>query len=367
MEDYHVIPSLLHDARLKSLEFDDSLAKLRLVFSCLRRNPNGSPIDSPVEICLDGVEEIIAYYHPPNVEVRPSKFVVGEEISAAELKAWTRQPNEAYLSINSEQADFIYATSCVQRQLVGDGVHRNSNLSIHLAWDAHSHSEDAVATRIRVACDSIHVTSIGMLLDDWRRQFEAWWEGWREHWQDKDTEATTDQKSVQEDMFIPAGESDAPDLTYRPPMKEVLQLSESDIPLDLLEPLRSFHEGVLKRDWQNTAIAYPNFDQTVDERALQLGEAYLSDDYGRWLYIRQVDSWWIEGQRACVVIRGIEHTMPDGEDPAEDRETVVTYGLLKRNGRWTISTWSQGWPQYGSAESSDKSEAWKSEWKPTDD
>jgi hypothetical protein len=110
------------------------------------------------------------------------------------------------------------------------------------------------------------------------------------------------------------------------------------------------------------ASAYPHFDHTDEERAGQLREQYLSHDFGRWLYVRCVDSWWREGLRACVVVRGIEHTMPDGDDPARDEKTVETYGLRKSRDRWVIATWSQGWPRFGSAPTPTGRQRWKDGW-----
>jgi len=97
------------------------------------------------------------------------------------------------------------------------------------------------------------------------------------------------------------------------------------------------------------AVSYPDLDQSAEDRAAELKHQFLTDEFGRWVYLRSVDKWWIEGQRACVVVRGIEHTMPDEEDPASNDETVLSYRLLRCGERWIISTWSQGWPGFGSA------------------
>ena len=41
--------------------------------------------------------------------------------------------------------------------------------------------------------------------------------GWREHWSAKGEDEPGDQQPALEDTFIPAGQPDPPDLSYRPP------------------------------------------------------------------------------------------------------------------------------------------------------
>ena len=111
------------------------------------------------------------------------------------------------------------------------------------------------------------------------------------------------------------------------------------------------------------ASAYPYLDKTYEERANLLKSQYLSHDFGRWLYVRCVDSWWCEGCRACVVVRGVEHTMPDDDVPTRNEETVVTYGFRKSGDRWIIATWSQGWPRFGSAPKLPGRQSWRDIWR----
>ena len=55
-------------------------------------------------------------------------------------------------------------------------------------------------------------------------------------------------------------------------------------------------------------------------------------------YARSVDSFWIEGERACVVVRGIQHWMPLEGEPARDDESVWAFGLRRVGDRWRIRT-----------------------------
>ena len=66
--------------------------------------------------------------------------------------------------------------------------------------------------------------------------------------------------------------------------------------------------------------------------------------------------------QASVVVRGIEHNQGDDESPARNEETVITYGLRNHRHTWVITTWSQDWPRFGSAEKLSETQSWRSEW-----
>jgi hypothetical protein len=112
------------------------------------------------------------------------------------------------------------------------------------------------------------------------------------------------------------------------------------------------------------AHAFPQPDKPVDERARNLEGWNCAHDFGRWGYARSVERWWVEGRRACVVVRGVEHAMAADDDPATNQETVWTIALRNRRGEWCIDTYSQGWPAFGSAEKLDeKHKTWLKRWK----
>jgi hypothetical protein len=110
------------------------------------------------------------------------------------------------------------------------------------------------------------------------------------------------------------------------------------------------------------AAAYPFFDQGPDERAARLRDQFLGDNYGRWVYVRHIDGWWCEASRAGVIVRGIEHNKGDDDPPARNEETVITYGLRRFRQTWIITTWSQGWPRFGSAEKLPEAQSWRDGW-----
>jgi hypothetical protein len=255
MGGYQNIPALLHDAHLNGLDWEPHLNSMWLSFACLRRSVDGAPIMSPtVELYLEGVNQVAAYYSPANIEVRPSDFSVPDPLSSADLQEWTRPPDEAFVAINSPHADFEMATSCAIEWLFGEPLasdSEDSHLRMHLTF-RHSYEEGAVAIALFFACDSIQPFSAGVPLsiDDWGQQFGAWWQNWKEHWSAK---GSADQESesevVIEDKFIPTGEDPPPDLSYRPPAEPAFQLTATDAPNELLQPIEDFHVGLHKQEW----------------------------------------------------------------------------------------------------------------------
>jgi hypothetical protein len=361
------IPPLLHDARLSDCRWDRHLKTLHLCFRCLRRNVDGTPIeDSTVDLKLGGVERIAAYYSPANVLVKPFEFKPGSRITLADLENWPHGSVEAHLAINSPQSEFEAATSCVRETLFGEPgvVLGESELQVHVSFEPHDYGLHATTTSLRITCDSLEPVTNGVLFDieTWQSQFEAWWKGWRDHWSEKGQNEVEETEPALEDTVIPARQPEPPDLSYRPPSAVPFLLSPQTAPAELLKPIEDYHSGFHERDWLKVAVAYPFLDQRPDERATRLRDQFLGYNFGRWLYVRHIDGWWCEGNRACVIVRGIEHVIGDDESPARNEETVVTYGLREFRQTWVIATWSQGWPRFGSAEKLPEDQSWREGW-----
>ena len=165
-----------------------------------------------------------------------------------------------------------------------------------------------------------------------------------------------------EDTFIPAGQPDSPDLSYRPPTTAPFLVLTTTAPAGLLKPVEDYHTGVHERDWPKVAAAYPYFDFRPGRACGPSAGPVPRPDHGRWVYVRCIDGWWCEGDRACVVVRGIEHVKGDGESPDRNEETVITYGLRRFRQAWVIATWSQGWPRFGSADKLPEAQSWRDGW-----
>jgi hypothetical protein len=365
--DHTDIPALLHDARLTALDWDPPLARLRATFACLRRNADGSSIEDPaIDLDFVGTERIAAYFEPSSIDARPSRFRVRRPLKAQDLRNWQQPVGEAVIAINSSSADFRLETACRIDWLADGAPDRQAAsrlLRVHLDLSPHLHRPDGVRAALYIECDSVQTFSHGIPLDldQWAMEYQAWWTGWKEYWDTKPVDGD-DEASGLEKAYIPAGVDPPPDTAYWPPDRPAFQVGETDAPVALLRPIEKLLSGVLSRDWEQVADAYPDLSLPTDRRARALADRYLSFDFGRWIYARRIDSWWLEGSRACVIMRGVEHRVPDGEDPEANEETVVTYGLRLHRGCWIIWTWSQGWPRHGSAPPFEEDAAWREEW-----
>lgn len=305
------------------------------------------------------------HYSPASVNVKPSEFGGCSRITVADLEEWPHGAVEAHLSINSAQADFEAVTACVREALVGNLMDKPSEspLRIHVSFEPHNYGPQGTVTGLSVDCDSLETFSNAVPLDieTWERQFEAWWKGWRNHWSEKEEDGD-DKEPALEDTFIPAGQPDMPDLSYRPPAAAPFLLLSTTVPAELLKPIEDYHNGHNEQNWLKVASAYPFFDHEPTERAARLQEQFHGHNYGRWVYVRYIDGWWCEGNRACVIVRGIEHNIGDDDAPARNEETVITYGLRRFHQSWVIATWSQGWPRFGSADKLQGEQPWRNGW-----
>jgi hypothetical protein len=257
--------------------------------------------------------------------VKPSEFKPGPRIDLADLEDWSHVAIEAHLAINSLQAEFEEATAFVGEALVGDLMAHASEspLRIHVSFEPQNHGPEGTTTGIAIDCDSLEpfTNGVPLAIETWERQFEAWWTGWRNHWSEKGQEEGDKQQPALEDTFIPAGQPDPPDLSYRPPSAPAFLLPPSTVPAELLKPIADYHTGHHEQNWLKGAGAYPVFDQGPDVRAARLQDQLLGHNYGRWVYVRQIDGWCCKGSRACVIVRGIEHNKGDDNSPTGNEET----------------------------------------------
>ncbi len=372
MDELQGIPDLLHDASLEGLQWQTQDRMLRLFFSCLRRMVDDSDsADLPVELRFVGVSQFAFYYAPANDSVRPTEIDFQSRFASTDLSPWDGRSSEAFLYLNSRLAEIEWETASHRLWVYRADDNASAQLHVAIALSPMNYGDDSVKESLFIVCDAIEPFSGGrpLSLEQWNEQYRAWWDGWSEHWEEKaDDDFDGDGEEDDEDAYeyeiaIPAETSDLNPLDYNPPQKSPFQIGDTDAPVELLKPIEDFHSGMLQHDWRKVREASPRLDDEEDNLTEEeLEESYLDDGRGSWSYIRQVDSWWREGRRACVVVRGMEHTMPDEEDPAENRETVITYGLRELEGRWIIWSSTQGWPDFGSAPELYEEPEWKKEW-----
>jgi hypothetical protein len=76
-----------------------------------------------------------------------------------------------------------------------------------------------------------------------------------------------------------------------------------------------------------------------------------------------VDSWWVEGNRACVVVRGINHIEGDEEDPPMNSETIWEFSLRLTKERWVIRTFLESRPNAGERSLPKSKKPWLKRWR----
>jgi len=360
-----LISQLLHDARVLSVAWDPQLCTFAIQFDCLRRAVDGAELNErTVEIKLTGVQAIGIGYDSSSIEARPSRFEPPKRITAENLVEWPFRPLEASLSINSTAFERALESACFD-WLMGDETSlKDSACTFCLRFDQWGHfGLPMLYVHIIAGGDVFTIASGGLpiSIQDWEAQYAAWWAGWKKHWDSKDS--TSEGGGSEFAVAIPAGESAVPDLSYRPPPEAVFQIEPTDAPVEVLSPLKEYLESQHERDWSKMARVFPNPEATHEERREQLERINVSD-FGRWGYARRIDDWWLEGARACVVVRGIEHQMAFERHAAQNIETVWTFSLRHRDGNWIIDTYSQGWPKFGSAKKLPaKQKPWLRKWK----
>jgi hypothetical protein len=341
------IPELLHDATLVDVAWDRATREVRMTFRCLRRAADGSSLeDRHVELVFTGTAAIAAYEYPAHLNQRPSELPPQKLWAGEDLARWLVKPREADLWLSSRARRAVMHAAPRIEWLYGSDV--EAPLSADVVLSPFNYSPGFVTRMLHVEFEEVIARSEGqpLALATWAGQYEAWWRGWSEYWALKSGDSS--KAAVEEETAIPAAPSRPVAVEYQPPGWTAIDAELGDMPAELFAPIRDLVQGRLQRDWVRVARAERDLDRPIEEQAKELESSFFSDG-ARWLYVRRIESWWIEGALGCVVVRGIEHAAPDPEEPREDLETVVTYSLIRTGDGWIIHSFSQGWPKYDSA------------------
>lgn len=313
------LPNLLHDARLTYFAWKPAEANVSLFFNCLRRNVNGSEIADPtVRVVLSCVKTLTVAY---DAACRPSEFTPPALLTAAGLQSyycndepvvWLNHPHSESRFLSAIRVDWFAGTvndltACAYRVGLSFG-HGLPYLSILLGGA----QLEAFAGRKRLS------------LALWGAQYGAWWDGWREYWSAQRQNSNTEAKPGAEAAAIPAGVDPPLPAEYAWPEEPVVEWEPTDAPADVLQALTQ---------WFGDEASSPRKSFGLDRR----------------FYARQLDSWWVEGERASATVRGVEHNPPVEGHPAQNIECVQECLLRRTASGWTVQPLARSWPPYGSA------------------
>jgi hypothetical protein len=324
----------LHDARLTQFAWRPPAADISLLFHCLRRNTDGTAIADPtVRVRVSGVTALAVAY---DATCRPSEFTPSRLLTTTDLRGWpcgsdvlvwVNSPGRDERLLDALRVDWFAGAAgelpaCAQCLGISFG-YTFSSLSILIGG----------AELEAFAGDD------PLPLDLWADQYSAWWTGWRRHWDAKKQNPGAAPAPVAEDLAIPVGVDPPLPADYPWPDEPVVEWEETDAPADLLAALRRWFEDEFGR---------PPGSFGLDPR----------------LYVRQIDSWWLEGNRAGATVRGIQHSPPAGEYPARNIEFVQKSLLRRTPTGWTVEPLECGWPPYESAPARPASEKpWLARWR----
>jgi len=344
----HGISRLLHDARLRSVRWEPAIGVCVVVFDCLRRNPDGSsPVDPSVEFRVSSVQVLAVAYDSAVPRTRPSDFDPRGAIGMDTLADWPFRPQHATLEINSSAAQEEFLEAARIDWLTGDeDTCDEAGLRFCIGIDHWAEfGVPAIAVCLLVAGGDFTLTSGGIPLspDEWAKQFDAWWRAWEGHWQAAERHVQVEPGEF--DVAIPARDDAYPDLGYRPPAEPVFALEPTNAPPALLRPIRDWFEGHHEQDWARMARVHRRPGRTIAEQAEWIKESKLGWDFGRWDYPRVIDTWWVEGRRACVVVRGIQHVMDGESATATNREVVWSFDLRYRGEDWMLRRYCEEYPR----------------------
>lgn len=330
-DDAQRIPPLLESATLMTGEYHPGLGELWLAFSCLRRHVDGSTMtDHTVTLRLVGVTEVVVAYDPTWPEDRPSEFRLREDVRIRGLAPWPLPQVEPLLTIDSAASEETLELAAYRETLVGTGLEAGRRLvCIHASLGV-----PCVPTLLAIRCSAVRPYSGGrpLPLDTWEAEFGAWWTGLREYWDSEHAK----RKPAAEDASIPAGSNERLDRSYSPPQEPPFGVAAHDAPPELVTPVRTWFEAGLVLDAAKRVSVEPDIDTSTEEQVEIMHELMWGDEFGAWEYACEIESWWIEGDRAFVGVAGVTHLMPMDGDPAANRVTRWSFSLRRRHGVWQI-------------------------------
>ena len=319
---------MLHDARLVTGAYDAQMRELRLTFDCLRRHTDGSAMqDRNVTLHLAGITAVTAAYDPLWPKDRPSQFRLPDDACISRLVPWPLPSAEVEVSVDSATSAESLELAAHREVLVEtSGEDAGRLLCLHSTV-----GKQHIPLLLAIRCASVRPFANGQpfSLDAWAAEFAAWWTSWNEYWNEQ-TEAAEDAPPISSENGVGL------DRSYAPPDLPAFEAERTEVPEALLFPIRTWFEAGLTLDAARRVSVSRNLDETTDDQ-VALEQAWMTvDDYGSWDYAREIEGWWMEGNRAYVGIVGMMHFMPIDGEPADDVPSRWSFALRRRGDVWQI-------------------------------
>lgn len=340
------IADLLHDAELVSAALSGSCLSLHL--RGLRYGASGPLADPLVELRFQGVLAIAASYEGTFDDTRPSTIAIERALKLDMLRAWPFEPCE--IEANPEGRASVEDAIGGARVdwLVGDEpacLASPHHLVLRISRSLPGMAGVRLVLLAGYTTLDVRAGGASLSRDRWRAEFDAWWAHWKAYWDERRGERSEHEPDgAPFEAAIPIA-ADEEASACDPPDEPPFDLLPTDAPEILLAPIRAWFEGMRSGDFARAAAAFPGIAESIEARAMELGD---SGDRP-FCYARAVDTYWMEGRRACVKIRGIEHTAGTDDDDGSNEESVWTFSLRPNGAEWVIRSYSQGWPRHGSA------------------
>lgn len=323
------LPRLLHDAAVTDCHWSARSRRLTLKYECLRARHGGERIKSPVALTFTGVKALAIALDSYDTSVQPSKAILPRPFAIGRIARWHQWPHADGPSFR-DTASLDEALSATRVDWTEGDPKLLMDSRIHTSIGEFSPRIEPhagrVAANILIGASDLLVQSRGKALSfkQWNAEYANWWRNWEEG----------QEPEIPEPEVEPATRKRRPVTFDRggPPTNEpAFDVGSTDLPLDLVKwARRAFERTYTKADKLRRSPPNPDAVENCQ-------------------FARSVESWWREGRRAYIRIRGIDFDPATEDTPAECREAVWELALFRSTRGWKQRSWSYSYPAFGSA------------------
>lgn len=322
---------LLHSAPITRWAWQPARQELRLAYASNRADNEGRVLKHPVNLTLRGVTAVALSLDLTDPSVRPSTVQLPPPLSLRSFRGWKHADWCCGPTFTKGWALTAARTALRLDWFVGDlRALRSAPLQAVIdTWlppvqnSAPCQFEGALLIGAASAC--VHCRGKPLPIRQWENQFDNWWKQWEE----------TELRAAGA-AGSPATTSDSstpPRRPHSPPRQPVFAVGATNLEAQLRSTLAEWFSAL----------------RQGDAAFLRRRHGWTFFDADRPGYARDIEDWWIEGDRAYVRVRGIEYQHNFESSSPELLEAVWAFSFIRRRGMWLINSLSTSYPLYGSA------------------